>query len=175
MSDPAAAPAVPDPATALLHTQGFRYVVPIATTNGDYDEQGHLNNAATVRVLNDLRIRYVTEAIGETWTDFLRTGGFVVAARELHVLYESEALPGEQLVGGMRYLYWEGKASVLEEVLVEADQARPVARAWLVHLLVKDGKVVDWPDLYLELVGRAEGRVMERRPKRERPPWGPPP
>ena len=43
-------------------------------------------------------------AVGEWWPDFIAEHRCVVAARELHVLYESEGLPGESFVGAMRYI-----------------------------------------------------------------------
>jgi hypothetical protein len=88
-------------------------------------------------------------------------------------LYESEGLPGESFVGGMRYVRREGKASVLEERLVDAATARPVARAWVVQLLVQNGTVVEWPDLYFARVAEIEGREISIVPRRHTP-WGPP-
>ena len=84
----------------------------------------------------------------------------MVAAREVHVLYESEGLPGESFVGAMRYVRREGKAAVLEQRLVEAATGRPVARAWVVQLLVQEGTVVDWPDSYFARVAEIEGREI---------------
>ena len=120
----------------VLRDDGYRFVVPVAPAPGDFDQQGHLNNAATVKLFNDLRIAYVRGEVGFEWVETLQRDALVVAARELHVLYESEGLPGESFVGGMRYVRREGKASVLEERIVEATTGRPVARAWVVQLLV---------------------------------------
>jgi acyl-CoA thioesterase FadM len=150
----------------------FRFVVPVATTDADYDAQGHLNNAAIVRLFNDLRIAYVQHVAGAEWGETLRGGGYTVAARELHVLYESEGMPGETFTGAMRYLRREGKASVLEERLVESVTGRPIARAWLVHLIVHDGTVVDWPEEYFDRVSAFEGHAIERRARAARE-WGP--
>ena len=44
------------PATAALRDEGYRFVVPVDPAPGDFDAQGHLNNAAIVRLFNDLRI-----------------------------------------------------------------------------------------------------------------------
>ncbi len=111
--------------------------------------------------------------VGFEWVETLRRDALVVAAKEVHVLYESEGFPDESFVGGMRYVRREGKASVLEERLVEATTGRPVARAWVVQLLVQDGSVVDWPDLYFVRVAEIEGREIPVEPRRHTP-WGPP-
>jgi acyl-CoA thioesterase FadM len=156
----------------VTQLEGFRFIVPVAPGDDDYDAQGHLNNASIVRLFNDLRIAYVHQVAGDDWGATLRDGGFTVAARELHVLYESEGLPGESFLGAMRYLRREGKATVLEERLVEAETLRPIARAWLVHLIVRDGTVVEWPEEYFERIRAFEGRVIEPRPRAARE-WGP--
>ncbi len=104
----------------------------------------------------------------------LRDNGYVVAARELHVLYESEGMPGEAFVGAMRYTRREGKAAIIEERLVEAVTARPVARAWVVQLLAQSGRAIDWPDRYFELVAAIEGHPVECRARPAREPFGPP-
>jgi acyl-CoA thioesterase FadM len=159
---------------AALAADGYRFVVPVEASAGDFDAQGHLNNAATVRLFNDLRIAYVRDGVGDEWLGTLRRDGLVVAAREVHVLYESEGLPGEVFVGALRYIRREGKAAVLEQRLVEAMTGRAVARAWVVQLLVRDGKVVDWPDEYFARVAAIEGRAIPQGPKRPAPAWGPP-
>ena len=89
-----------------------------------------------MRLFNDVRIAYVRGEVGEEWMEMLRRDRLVVAAREVHVLYESEGLPDEEFVGAMRYVRREGKAAVLEQRLVEAATGRAVARAWVVQLLV---------------------------------------
>ncbi len=150
----------------------FRFVVPVTPFDADYDAQGHLNNASIVRLFNDLRIAYVQHVAGEAWGAALRDGGFTVAARELHVLYESEGLPGETFLGAMRYLRREGKASVLEERLVESVTRRPIASAWLVHLIVRHGTVVDWPEEYFDRIAAFEGHAIEHRARAPRE-WGP--
>ena len=162
-------------AADALAADGYRFVEPVLTNEGDYDRQGHLNNAAIVRLFNDMRIAYVRGEIGEWWLDAITTNRYVIAARELHVLYESEGLPGESYVGAMKYVGREGKNAVLEQRVVEATTGRPVARAWVVQLLVQDGKVVEWPARYFERVAEIEGRPIEWRPRGEVTPFGPPP
>ena len=157
----------------VLRDDGYRFVVPVVPIESDFDAQGHLNNAATVRLFNDLRIAYVQGEVGFEWVELLRRDTIVVAAKEVHVLYESEGFPGESFVGAMRYVRREGKASILEERIVEATTARPVARAWVVQLLVQDGAVIDWPDIYFARVAEIDGRETPRELRRHTP-WGPP-
>jgi len=161
------------PGADALRADGYRFVIPVAPAPSDFDAQGHLNNAATVKLFNDLRVAYVQGEVGFEWTDTLRRESLVVAAREVHVLYESEGLPGESFVGGMRYVRREGKATVLEERIVESTTGRPVARAWVVQLLVQDGTVVEWPERYFARVAEIDGRPLPVGPRRHAP-WGPP-
>jgi acyl-CoA thioesterase FadM len=163
--------ATPSGHTALAD-DGFRFVVPVTPAPVDFDRQGHLNNAAIVRIFNDLRISYVQERLDIRWREHLETDGLVVVAAELHVLYESEGRPDENYVGSMRYVRREGRAAIIEQRLVEAAAARAVARAWVVQLLARDGVVVDWPDFYFGLVAEVEGAPIEQRPGRRRA-WGP--
>jgi len=149
------------------------FVVPVELVPSDFDAQGHLNNASTVRLFNEVRIAYVRGEVGAEWVETLRSDRLVVAAREVHVLYESEGLPDEAFVGAMRYLRREGKASVLEQRLVDARTGRSVARAWVVQLLVQQGKVVEWPARYFERVGEIEGREIPVRLRSPSRPWGP--
>jgi acyl-CoA thioesterase FadM len=159
---------------SALRAEGYRFVIAVVPVPDDYDAQGHLNNASTVRLFNDLRIAYVRGEVGAGWLDELQRDQLVVAAREVHVLYESEGFPGEEFVGAMRYIRREGKAAVLEQRLVDASTGRPVARAWVVQLLVQAGTVVDWPDLYFSRVAAIEGREIPRGPRRPAADWGPP-
>ena len=159
---------------AALEADGYRFVGPVTPDPSDYDGQGHLNNASTVRLFNDMRIAYVRHVLDPWWSERIRSDGLVIAAREVHVLYESEGLPGEHYVGGMKYVRREGKAALLEQRIVEATAARAVARAWVVQLVVQQGTVVDWPDEYFVRVEAAEGRAIERRPRRADIRFGPP-
>ena len=161
------------PGADALRDDGYRFIIPVEPAPDDFDQQGHLNNAATVKLFNDLRIAYVRGEVGFEWVETLQRDALVVAARELHVLYESEGLPGESFVGGMRYVRREGKASVLEERIVESTTGRPVARAWVVQLLVQNGMVVEWPDLYFARVAEIEAREIPTGPRRHAQ-WGAP-
>jgi acyl-CoA thioesterase FadM len=155
-----------------LEADGFRFVVPVVPAADDFDGQGHLNNAAIVRIFNDLRIAYVHERLGARWIEHLIGERLVVVVREAHVLYESEGAPEEKYVGAMRYVRREGRAAIIEQRLVEASDAREIARGWFVQLLARDGRAVDWPDFYFDLVAGVEGHPIEQRPSNRRP-WGP--
>ena len=161
-------------ADAQLEREGYRHIRTAPTSAEDFDRQGHLNNAATVRMFNDARIAYVRESIGDWWIDAINVERYVIAARELHVLYESEGMPGESFVAAMRYLRREGKALVLEQRLLEAVTARPIARAWVVQLLVQDGTVVEWPARYVARVEAIEQCSLPVRPRGDVARWGPP-
>jgi acyl-CoA thioesterase FadM len=159
---------------SALETDGYRAVETVVTRSGDFDAQGHLNNAATVRLFNDMRVAYVHGRIGTWWPEEIRANQFVIAAREVHVLYESEGLPGEVFVGGMKYVGREGKAAVLEQRIVEATTGRAIARAWVMQLLVQHGRVVEWPARYFDRVAEIEGAAIPARPRPAPRPWGPP-
>src|SRR4051794_39550333 len=157
-----------------LRTDGYRFIEPVVTDSADFDAQGHLNNAATVRLFNDLRVSYVHGRVGAWWPVELRTGNYVIAAREVHVLYESEGMPGESFVGAMKYTRRDGKGAILEQRIVEATSGRSIARAWVVQLIVQAGSVVEWPARYFERVAEIEGRDIAVQPRAARVAWGPP-
>jgi acyl-CoA thioesterase FadM len=157
-----------------LHADGFRFVTDAVPVPTDFDAQGHLNNASTVRLFNDLRGAYVRDGIGPVFLEALRTDQLVVAAKEVHVLYESEGFPGESFVGAVRYVRREGKAAILEQRLVEASSGRAIARAWVLQLLVQRGAVIHWPDSYFARVASIEGHEIPRGPRRPATEWGPP-
>ena len=54
---------------------------------------------------------------------------------------------------------------VLEQRLLEAVTARPIARAWVVQLLVQDGTVVEWPARYVACVEAIEQCSLPVRPR----------
>ena len=161
------------PGERVLRDDGYHFVVPLDLPETAFDGQGHLNNAAVAQIFNDLRITYMTAANPEFGRGLAKRG-FVVAVREMHVLFESQGMPGERLVGAARIEGRRGRAQITEQRLVEESSGRPVARAWLLHLLLQNGKVVDWPEDYWETVAKVEGRSMEARPRIEPTPFGPP-
>lgn len=158
-----------------MTVDGYSWCAPIEVRADDYDSQGHLNNAAIARHLNDLRVAYIRACIGAMWGDWLREHAAVVAAREVHISYVSEGRPGEAFVGATRIRRRDGKAVIVEQRIVEATTGRVVADAWIVQLLVRGGAVVDWPPVYLERAAAAEGRPIPERDATPRQPFGPPP
>ena len=158
-----------------LRAEGFRYVADVTTIDADHDEwQDHLNNGAAVRMFNDLRMAYVATNLAPDWVAYIWKQQLSVVVRELHVQYESEGRISEGFVGGTRISRRQGKAGFIEQRLVEARDARPVARAWIVQLLVGDGRATDWPDWYWERVAGVEGAPVPIVEPTPRAPFGPP-
>ncbi len=158
----------------LEATSGYRFVRPVTLLPEHIDGQGHLNNAAVARILNDLRVAYIFAGPGPRWGEFLRAGRRTVVVRELHVAYDREATITDELVGCVRVSARRGKAKIVEQRIVDAVRDLVVARAWVVQLLVEDGAVVPFPDFYWEAVAVAEGRVVEPEPRAAPTEWGPP-
>jgi acyl-CoA thioesterase FadM len=162
------------PGARALACDGYGFVASLTSTAGDFDAQGHLNNVAAVRYLQDLRVGFVMARLAPRWTDHLQAHGLVLVARELHVLYETEGFPGESFVGAARVRIRQGKAGIMEERIVEDATGRAIARAWVVQLLVRAGRVVEYPDWYWDLLERAEGEPVRVLDADARTPWGPP-
>jgi acyl-CoA thioesterase FadM len=162
------------PGERALRDDGYRFVVPVDPSASAFDGQGHLNNAGVGQIFNDLRVAYMITAHPELGRS-LGERGCVVAVRETHILFESQGMPDERLVGGTRIEGRRGRAQIAEQRIVEDATGRPIARAWLVHLVLRDGRVVDWPDGYWERVAELEGRAMPSRPRITAAPFGPPP
>lgn len=166
---------MPSVGADALRADGYRYVADVEAIEGDHDAwQRHLNNTAPTRMFNELRVAYVAANLAPDWPRHVRRGGLAVVVRELHVLYETEATVDEGFVGGTRVVRRQGKAGFMEQRLVEATAARPVARAWLVQLVVRDGAAAEWPPWYWEMVGRVEGHVISELAPAPRAAWGPP-
>jgi acyl-CoA thioesterase FadM len=161
---------------ALASTEGYRYVVPVTLTDEHIDGQGHLNNAAVARILNDLRVAYIFAGPGPGWGEFLRREGVrrTVVVRELHIAYDREATIDDQLVGCVRVSARRGKAKIVEQRIVDAARDLTVARAWAVQLLVEEGAVREFPDFYWDAIAAAEGRVIRAEPRTPPTAWGPP-
>jgi acyl-CoA thioesterase FadM len=124
-------------------------------------------------MFNELRMAYVAARLAPDWPRYVRRGDLAVVVRELHVAFESEGWMSERYVGGTRISQHRGKAGVHEQRLVEAETGRPLARAWLVQLLVAKDGVIDWPDWYWEKIAEVEG-VPALTADPVRTPWGPP-
>ena len=167
--------AAPSAGATALHEDGYPVVFDVEALDADRDEfQDHLNNIAAVRMFNELRTAYVAARYAPDWPRYVRRGGLTVAVRELHIAYESEGWMHERYVGATRVAQRRGKAVVLEQRLVEASTARPLARAWILQLLVGADGVTDWPDWYFDLVAEVQGAPVPAVAA-TRTPWGPPP
>lgn len=158
----------------MLRDDGYRHIRAIDTPASAFDGQGHLNNSAISRIFNDLRVDYMIMEHPELGAD-LGAAGYVVAVREAHVLFESQGLPGEQYVGGIRIEGRRGRAQIVEQCLVEATTGRSIAREWSLQLLTRDGAVVDWPADYWAMVAELEGRPMQPYARADDRGFGPPP
>ena len=166
--------AAPSEGSATLHADGFAVAFDVEVLDDDRDEyQDHLNNTAAVRMFNELRIAYVAARLAPRWPKYVRAEGLTIAVRELHVLYESEGWLHESYVGATRVAQRRGRAVMVEQRLVEQATARPLARAWVLQLLVGGDGVRDWPDWFFDLVAEVQGAPVPVVPD-TRPPWGPP-
>jgi acyl-CoA thioesterase FadM len=157
-------------------TDGYRFVVPVVLTAEHIDGQGHLNNAAVARILNDLRVAYVMAGPGPRWGEFLRGEDVrrTVVVRELHIAYDREATIDDELVGCVRVSQRRGKAKIVEQRIVDVARDLPVARSWAVQLLVEAGTVREFPDFYWDAIAAAEGQAVPPRPRVAPVPFGPP-
>ena len=166
----------PSPGVDALRADGFVAVFDVDAIDADRDAyQDHLNNTAAARMFNELRIAYVASNLAPRWPKHIRAERLAVVVRELHVIYESEGWMHERYVGALRVAQRRSKAVVLEQRLVEADAARPLARAWIVQLLVDaDGRVATWPAWFFDLVAEVQGAAVPVLEAPPRPPWGPP-
>jgi acyl-CoA thioesterase FadM len=167
--------AQPSAGVDALRAEGFGTLFDVLPIPEDADEyQDHLNNTAAVRMFNDLRVAYVAARFAPDWPRHVRRTGLTLVVRELHVAYDSEGWMHEQYVGATRIEHTRGKALILDQRLVEASTGRSLARAWVLQLLVSpEGAVIEFPDLYLDMVEAVQGA---RVPKLDatRAPWGPP-
>ncbi len=166
---------VPSAGVDALRAEGFRAVFDIEVRPADEDRyQDHLNNTAPVRMFNELRIAYVAAHLAPDWVRFVRRSSSTVVVRELHVQYDTEGWMHEQYVGATAWRARRGKSALIEQRLVEAATGRPLARAWVVQLLVGPNGVASFPDWLWDSVAAVEGAPIPEWPA-ERRPWGPPP
>lgn len=165
----------PSKGVDTLRAEGYRVVLDVETRPGDEDlYQDHLNNNAPVRMFNELRMAYVAGHLAPDWPRFVRRSGSTVVVRELHVQYETEGWMHEHFVGATAWRARRGKSALVEQRLVEAETARPLARAWVVQLLVSPEGVAAFPDWAWDAIAAVEGAAIPEWPA-DRRPWGPPP
>lgn len=165
----------PSAGVDALLADGFRLCFDVEPIDEDRDEyQDHLNNTAAVRMFNELRIAYVASRLAPDWPRYVRREGRTVVVRELHVLYESEGWMHDRYVGGVRWAERRGKAGLVEERLVEATTGRPLARAFVVQLLVAPEGVEAFPDWFWAKIADVEGGPVPEADGATRAPWRPP-
>jgi acyl-CoA thioesterase FadM len=169
-------PVLPSPGDDALRAEGFAVRFDVDPLPGDGDlYQDHLNNGAPVRMFNELRTAYVAAHLAPDWPRYIRRSNRTVVVRELHVQYETEGWMHERFVGATRWAARRGKSGLVEQRLVEASTARPLARGWIVQLLVDpDGRVEHFPDWFWAAIEELEGAPVPEVTA-ERRPWGPPP
>ncbi len=177
MTDTSPYPEAVDPAAVdeIAPPPGYRFVIAAPVGPSDFDAQGHLNNAAIVAIFNNTRMIYVPTRIGPRWTNYLKPAGVVVVAKELHVRYESEGMPTDELLSAVRMKERRGRATIVEQQLLARADRRVIASAWIVQLLVKDGAAIEWPEWYWGLLEEGEGHPFPPGPSLPRVEWGAPP
>lgn len=169
-------PPRPSAGLAALVADGFRVCFDVEPIEEDRDVfLDHLNNAAAVRMFNEVRVAYTARHLSPAWPRYVRRIGGSVVVRELHVRYDREGMVHERFVAGMRVVQRRGKAAVVDQALVETTSGASLARAWVVMLhLDAHGVVAAFPDLYWDLVAEVEGAPVPVVAGAPRPPWGPP-
>lgn len=170
------AAARPSVGLEVLRSEGFRICFDVDPVEADRDAfLDHLNNAAAVRMFNEVRVAYTARHLAPEWPRYVRRTGGKVVVRELHVRYDREGMVHERFVAGMRVVQRRGKAAVVDQALVEATSGASLARAWVVMLhLDGTGAVVPFPDLYWDRVGEVEGAPVPGVDGVTRASWGPP-
>jgi acyl-CoA thioesterase FadM len=153
--------------------RAYRFVIDSQTSAEHFDWQGHLNNTAAAKLLEDARRLYVVDGLGREYAQRL-WDSVTVVVRELHVSYETQGYPEERFRCGARTVSRTDKSYVVEQRLEEATTGRVVVQAWAVMLVAaKDAaRAVASPDWFWTRVEEFEGQVMPARP-RDRRPWGP--
>lgn len=165
----------PSAGVDALRAEGFTTLFDVEPIPEDEDVyQDHLNNTAAVRMFNDLRVAYVALRFAPDWPRFMRRSNLTLVVRELHVSYDSEGWMHERYVGATRIEQVRGKALILDQRLVEATTGRSLCRAWVLQLVISpEGRVIDPPEMYLEMVERVQGTPVPRLDA-ARTEWGPP-
>ncbi|MBM3659323.1 MAG: hypothetical protein FJW95_07435 [Actinobacteria bacterium] len=168
-------PPLPSAGLDRLRADGYAVCFDVDPQESDRDRwQDHVENTGIVRMFTEVRTAYTAARLAPDWPRFVRRGGYTPLVREQHVRYDREARMHERFVGGIRVAQRRGKAVVVEQALAEAESGQPVAVAWTVQLLVgPDGRVTEFPDVYWELVAKAEGGPIPEVAGGPLP-WGPP-
>ena len=158
-----------EPVQGIALLEGYPAALQITPRPDHYDVQGHLNNAAAIRIIQDLRVTYMRDVLGRRRIEGMARG-HIVGVREMVTSYIAQAHPGEQLYGGCRILGRSRRSWCFDELICTAD--RVVVRCRLIECAIHDGRAVEVPADFWAAVEQAEGREL---PIRELPvgrtPW----
>jgi acyl-CoA thioesterase FadM len=140
---------------------GYAFVTDLAVGDGDLDVQGHLNNVAIVRMMQDLRVGYVRERLAPGRLAIY--DDVIVVTADVHVSYLSQGMPGDTYAGASSIVARNERAYCYDEVVVVRDGARVVARARVVELWLSKatGQVMALPEPFLAMLDAAEPRPVK--------------
>ena len=141
---------------------GYPFVDDVDVPESAYDEQGHLNNVAVLRLFEQLRRNYMA-ATGGLHREFL-PAGLVIGVREMVCSYVTEAMPSEELRGACRVLGRSRRSYLFDEVLAAGD--RVVARVRVLECVIEReaGRAIEIPEEFWSIFERMEGRSMPPGP-----------
>lgn len=140
---------------------GYAYATALEVSNDDLDVQGHLNNVAIVRLMQELRVGYVRERLAPGRLALY--DDVVVVTADVHVSYLSQGRPGEAYAGAASIVARTDKAYCYDEVLIARQDDRVVARARVVELWLSrtTGRVIPLPDTFLAMLEATEPRPVQ--------------
>jgi acyl-CoA thioesterase FadM len=121
--------------------EDYRWVIDIHPEAQDYDELGHVGNAAVARFLDTARTEWFRSLPG-------REPGRHVVVRHVSISYENEALPEQRLRCGVRAVSRSARSITVDQLLWRADDELAVAFGTAVHVcfeLATRSAVEVWP------------------------------
>ena len=168
----------PSAGVDALRADGYRVIFDVDPVDADRDTwQDHLNNGAAVRMINELRMAYVAARLTLRRGRGYPAPGRVRRGRAASCTCSTTARAGctSASSGRSAVAARRGKAGIVEQRAASRRRAGELlAAAWFVQLLVDaDGRVVDFPDWYWEMVAASRvRRFRSRRGRRARDrPW----
>jgi acyl-CoA thioesterase FadM len=144
---------MPDP------LDGYAFTMSLVVGDDDLDVQGHLNNVAIVRLMQELRVGYVSRKLAPGRLALF--DDVIVVTADVHVSYLSQGMPGDTYVGAASIVARNDKAYCYDEVVVTAD-GRVIARARVVELWLsrQSGRVIPLPETFVSMIDAAERRPV---------------
>ena len=133
----------------------YPWVQDIGTRPDDYDDLGHVGNAAIARLLDVARTDWFRSLPG-------REAGRHVVVRLVTISYENEALAGQALRCGVRALSRTTKSITVDQLLWRSDDERPIAHGTAVHVcfeLATRSAVPIWP-VMLDAIEARQGEPL---------------